>query len=596
MVENDLLPPLSRTLRLVVASFFDVSGIGRWATCSRTARADAAVDFVWADAYDRTQRTEGNVCEEVRDLIERPFGNAAVGWHVSVYFPEWDAFLRGRVQAYREHSNEYLVVYEEPRPDGQSEAWELEARTDRAVRENPTLASRSRIRFLEPRQDDTAGNSSSSTAPAGSSLPSPNKLLRFSTWREELRHTAAFTPNRLRSRLADHEDEVLFVTFSPCGSRLATCSRDTRTLIYTFDLSGRASRSAELKHSSAAVHAQWWLGPPFHRIAISTDGHSGRQPEAEVWDVEAGECIFRVLSPIRDVYASFVRWPSNSPTGVPVLLSSGGSQINEEYVQDLCIHHVPDDAEPLRAGALSSAPPVARLRLVGSRNYFHCLEPGGPSGGPPSRLAALTGAGPRQCDAVAIIDLAVTQPVLQGDGEPENVLLLAPRTRNLPSHAVLSVRWAQGGRLLLANTRPRRGQSSQFPVSLPGETIREALRRPAPPLGTAIELIVLDAETLDTLSIHGGHHAFTTAEAPFIVSADAWADCDIVASGGEDRCVHVWHRRHGRQLQRLEGHTDPVNAVSWCQAHRLLASASDDRTVILWGCGASGAPKCDQFQ
>jgi WD40 repeat protein len=101
-------------------------------------------------------------------------------------------------------------------------------------------------------------------------------------------------------------------------------------------------------------------------------------------------------------------------------------------------------------------------------------------------------------------------------------------------------------------------------------------------LSTAIELLILDPETLTTLGTHGGHYAFTPSEAPFILHADAWAGNDLVASGGEDHCVHVWHRRHGRHLQRLEGHTQAVNAVSWSPAHRMLASASDDHTVILW--------------
>jgi len=122
---------------------------------------------------------------------------------------------------------------------------------------------------------------------------------------------------------------------------------------------------------------------------------------------------------------------------------------------------------------------------------------------------------------------------------------------------------------LLVNTRPRIGACAQ-----PSQA--------APPLSTAIELLVLDPGTLTTLSVHGGHYAFTPSEAPFILHTDAWANNDIVASGGEDHCVHIWHRRHRRQLQRLEGHSQAVNAVSWSATRRLLASASDDHTVILW--------------
>jgi len=228
--------------------------------------------------------------------------------------------------------------------------------------------------------------------------------------------------------------------------------------------------------------------------------------------------------------------------------------------------------------------PLARLRLRGTRNYFHCLEPAPPgvSGG---RLAALTGSVPRQCDTVAILSLdgnSSSALRLEQADAVDSVHDLGHRTRAFPDRAVLCVRWARQGELLLMNTRPRLMNSKVLPE---GETVLEALSRPAPPLATTIELIVLDALTLSLLSTHGGHYAFTTAEAPFILHVDSWADADLIASGGEDSCVHVWHRRHGRQLQRLEGHSKEVNAVSWCQAHSVLASASDDHAVILWGCG-----------
>lgn len=287
---------------------------------------------------------------------------------------------------------------------------------------------------------------------------------------------------------------------------------------------------------------------------------------------------------------------------------------------------------------------LARVFLRIGVNYFHCLEPAPP--GTPAyaagSVAALTGEGPRQCDVVAVVDLHLGPTQLDAspprtrrlavgslvatiaalpeaglpkglpgriqsvDGDDGDLGLVdvvfenghhakvsrtslreivvvepTPRTRALKNRAALSVSWARGadGRdLLLVNTRPRVGG---VPALLAGEA-------PAPALGTAIELMVLDAATLTTLTIHGGHHAFTTADAPFILHAEAWADGDLVASGGEDCCVHVWHRRHGRQLQRLEGHTQAVNKVSWCVSRGLLASASDDHSVLLWGCSGAG--------
>lgn len=671
MEEPGLLSPLSAPVRIGILAYFDVPSLGRWASCCHIANGDAAMDLVWADAFERTCCARGRVSEDVQALISRPFGADAIGWRVSVYSPEHNRCFCGSIRDYRRATNEYFVQYDQALPDGRREVWELEARNDREVRNNPSLASLNRIRFLllpspsgpilgaatlcggsaarraksgshssrGDRSNHSRSSSSWSTAfsaasspfssspystygvgthgmgngsfagfvgnegnssPASTSveLPVDHSLeensgsgsmelrsclwkpkqghLRFATWREELRHTVSYTPSRLLHRLADHRDEVLFVAFSPCGSRLATCSRDQQTGIYRFDADGRPTLGGLLKHASAAVHAQWWPAPPHHRLAVCTDGP--RFPCAEVWDVEANTLLLAVLSPIRDVYASLVRWPAADPSAELALLASGDVEVGEDYRQQLRIYSVPEVAEPAASGP---PVPVAQPRLRNALNYFHCLEPAATPDGPDGRLVALTGAGPRQCDAVALIDLASVPVELATSGAPID---LEPRMCSLPNRAVLIVRWAAGGRLLLANTRPRVGGASPASSGTPGggETVMEALRRPAPPLGTAIELVVLDAHTLETLSVHGGHYAFTTAEAPFIVHADAWADADIVASGGEDRCVHVWHRRHGRQLQLLEGHSQPVNAVSWCETHGLLASASDDRSVILW--------------
>jgi WD40 repeat protein len=48
--------------------------------------------------------------------------------------------------------------------------------------------------------------------------------------------------------------------------------------------------------------------------------------------------------------------------------------------------------------------------------------------------------------------------------------------------------------------------------------------------------------------------------------------------------VRLWDPGDGREVHRLEGHTDRVNAVCALETggHTLLASASTDRTVRLW--------------
>ncbi|KAI1302344.1 WD repeat-containing protein 26 [Halotydeus destructor] len=64
----------------------------------------------------------------------------------------------------------------------------------------------------------------------------------------------------------------------------------------------------------------------------------------------------------------------------------------------------------------------------------------------------------------------------------------------------------------------------------------------------------------------------------------------FVASGSEDNKVYVWHTKRENPIAVLSGHSRTVNCISWNPKYPwMLASASDDATVRIWGPSKSSA-------
>ncbi|XP_077866982.1 WD repeat-containing protein 26-like [Saccoglossus kowalevskii] len=59
---------------------------------------------------------------------------------------------------------------------------------------------------------------------------------------------------------------------------------------------------------------------------------------------------------------------------------------------------------------------------------------------------------------------------------------------------------------------------------------------------------------------------------------------DFIASGSEDNQVYIWHHKRELPIAVLQGHTRTVNCVTWNpHVPSMLASASDDGTIRIWG-------------
>ncbi|KAL7582368.1 hypothetical protein Lser_V15G41873 [Lactuca serriola] len=58
----------------------------------------------------------------------------------------------------------------------------------------------------------------------------------------------------------------------------------------------------------------------------------------------------------------------------------------------------------------------------------------------------------------------------------------------------------------------------------------------------------------------------------------------FIASGSENSQVYIWNQSGSDPIEVLSGHSMTVNCVSWNpRRHQMLASASDDQTIRIWG-------------
>merc|ERR1712232_581403 len=367
---------------------------------------------------------------------------------------------------------------------------------------------KSRFTFISPPAG--VSMSSSKRRPTSGRRIVQETDLRFGSWKDELQHNVRHVPSRLYQRLDSHRDEVLFVVFSPCGSKLASCSRDFRTIIFRIGLNSTFVQEAILHHDSAACRAVWWPQAPYDTILVVTEStHDDLGGKLEIWriisssaetDVSAAspngssdsqvhnaQRISRFLNTPFDIYTALISWTSTAPTCETTLCFTVGRSLRREA------HHWVQWLE-VRPGPQSSASsldePLARLRLQHKMNYLHCLVASSHDMG--QRILGMSRTTPNLCDQLCVMSLdqlSRRAPELGEAAASPPSYDVPMHTKQLDQRAVLSARWSQRGDFILLNTRPhacadsaRVGQEESSRAAQP--TFDALLHRTVPDLST----------------------------------------------------------------------------------------------------------------
>ncbi len=100
--------------------------------------------------------------------------------------------------------------------------------------------------------------------------------------------------------------------------------------------------------------------------------------------------------------------------------------------------------------------------------------------------------------------------------------------------------------------------------------------------GVGIIIRVIDAATgTQVRELKGGH----TGSRVWCLVFGATSDVLYSGGGGGDYAIIEWKLAEGREATvtcRLQGHTGDVNSISTSPCRRMMASGSDDGTVVIW--------------
>lgn len=92
---------------------------------------------------------------------------------------------------------------------------------------------------------------------------------------------------------------------------------------------------------------------------------------------------------------------------------------------------------------------------------------------------------------------------------------------------------------------------------------------------SSVGIWLYDTRTYQQRSLLTGHTGKVT-------TAEFSNAGDILASGGEDTTVKIWHTNSGKHLTTLEGHVGAITKILFSPADEILATGSSDDTIRIW--------------